>query len=204
MSVRKSIPYHGGIFFITFTCWKWMNLFQITNGYDAIYNWFDILKTQGHYVTGYVIMPNHFHGLLAFRNTPGTNINTLIGNGKRFLAYDIITRLKHLDARDVLNSLAKAVSKRNHKRTMLHRAFEPSFDWKECHSDKFIRQKLNYIHNNPCSGKWCLVENTWDYIHSSAQFYEWGIQGVYEVTNYNELRGMFPQRPRDGRRCGDM
>ncbi len=27
---------------------------------------------------------------------------------------------------------------------------EPSFDWKECRSDKFIDQKLEYIHANPC------------------------------------------------------
>lgn len=28
------------------------------NGYGIIYNWIDHLKRQGHYINGYVIMPN--------------------------------------------------------------------------------------------------------------------------------------------------
>jgi len=40
--------------------------FKITNGYDAVYSWFDHLKSKGHYITGYVIMPNHLHVLIAF------------------------------------------------------------------------------------------------------------------------------------------
>ena len=34
-------------------------------------------------------MPNHLHALIAFRNT-GQSINTIVGNGKRFMAYEII------------------------------------------------------------------------------------------------------------------
>jgi hypothetical protein len=40
---------------------------------------------------------------------------------------------------------------------------------------------------NPCKGKWKLVENPEDYIHSSAKFYATGEQGVYSVTNYAEV-----------------
>ncbi|HMT76034.1 MAG TPA: hypothetical protein PKA77_18310 [Chitinophagaceae bacterium] len=32
-------------------------------------------------------------------------------------------------------------------------------------------QKLNYIHDNPCKGKWNLAAATVDYEHSSAKFY---------------------------------
>jgi hypothetical protein len=63
----------------------------------------------------------------------------------------------------------------------LHEVFEPSFDWKECRSSRFINQKLNYVHDNPCRGKWNLVSSPVDYVHSSAKFYFTGEQGVYEV-----------------------
>jgi len=53
-----------------------------------VYNWFDHLKGKGHFISGYVIMPNHIHTLIAFRNT-GQAINTIVGNGKRFIAYEI-------------------------------------------------------------------------------------------------------------------
>lgn len=69
MSVRKQISEVNGVYFITFTCVRWLPLFEITNGYDAVYKWFDYLKQKGHYIIGYVIMPNHLHALIAFSKT---------------------------------------------------------------------------------------------------------------------------------------
>ena len=153
MSVRKIITETDGIFFITITCYSWIPLFQISNTYDAVYKWFNYLKEKGHYITGYVIMPNHFHFLVAFSKS-NKNINKIIGNGKRFLAYEIIERLKEANNTSMLNQLAEAVEVTDRKRGKLHEVFEDSFDIKECLTEKFTRQKLNYIHNNPCTGKW--------------------------------------------------
>src|SRR5690606_5182132 len=89
MPVRKAIPDHFGIYFITMTCCGWIPLFQESDGYDAVYNWFDHLKSKGHFALGYVVMPNHLHALLGFRNTGEETINKIVGNGKRFMAYDI-------------------------------------------------------------------------------------------------------------------
>ena len=93
MPVNRQITEPDGVYFITFTCYQWKPLIEITNSYDLVYNWFDHLKSNGHYIAGYVIMPNHVHALIAFRNT-GQSINTIVGNGKRFIAYEIIKRLK--------------------------------------------------------------------------------------------------------------
>ena len=38
-------------------------------------------------------MPNHIHLLVSFINAK-QSINTIIGNGKRFMAYEIIKRLE--------------------------------------------------------------------------------------------------------------
>jgi len=85
MSVRREIPEYDGIFFITITCSQWLHLFELSNGYEEVYKWFDHLKSMGHFITGYVIMPNHIHALIAFRNTQGVSINSMIGEGKRFM-----------------------------------------------------------------------------------------------------------------------
>ena len=69
-----------------------------------VYNWFHYLCTQGHHIIGYVIMPNHIHALIAFKNS-GKNINTIVGNGKRFIAYDLVERLKGGGFSEVLESL---------------------------------------------------------------------------------------------------
>jgi len=72
-------------YFITFTCCEWLPLFEITNGYDVVYKWFDYLKSKNHFVKGYVIMPNHLHVLIDFYKSL-KSINTIMSNGKRFMA----------------------------------------------------------------------------------------------------------------------
>ncbi len=92
MPVNNTIPFSEGIFSITFTCARWLPLIEMVNGYDIVYKWFDHLTSKGHFISGYVIMPNHVHVLIGFRNV-GQSINTIVGNGKRFMAYEIIRRL---------------------------------------------------------------------------------------------------------------
>jgi hypothetical protein len=45
MAVRIPIDEAEGLYFITFTCCQWLPLFEITDGYDIVYNWFDYLKS---------------------------------------------------------------------------------------------------------------------------------------------------------------
>jgi hypothetical protein len=184
MPVRKTIPEKDGVYFITFTCARWLPLFEITNGYNAVYKWFDVLKKSGHYIIGYTIMPSHVHAIIAFHNT-GKTINSIIANGKRFLAYDIVALLKQQDQNQILQQLQSWVNDTQKSDNKLHEVFEPSFDWKECRTEKFIIQKLNYIHNNPCVDKLCTSPE--EYEHSSAKFYITGKQGVYTVTSFMEL-----------------
>jgi len=185
MPVNKEHIYEPGIYFITFTNYKWLPLFKITNAYDLVYNWFDALKPMGHSVLGYVIMPNHVHALIGFVETK-KSINTIIGNGKRFIAYDIVDRLQKADDTEMLKILADGVSPSDKRRGKLHELYEPSFDIKLCRTYKFVKQKLDYMHTNPVSKKWRLVDNFTDYMHSSAGFYEEGRQGIYEVVHVND------------------
>ena len=84
MSVRRKIAEPNGVFFVTFTCARWMHFFRIVDGYNAVYKWFDYLTSKGHYIVEYVIMSNHVHVMIAFR-TSDTSIGTIIANGKRFM-----------------------------------------------------------------------------------------------------------------------
>ena len=50
-----------------------------------------------------------------------------------------------------------------------------------------MKQKIDYMHDNPCRGKWNLVNDVTEYTHSSARFYLCEEQGVYTVMNFLEL-----------------
>ena len=130
-------------------------------------------------------MPNHLHALIAFTNS-GKEINQIVGNGKRFMAYAIVGKLKE-QKNNILDQLANAVNDSDKKRGKLHEVFQPSFDIKECFTKKFILQKLNYIHNNPCAGKWNLADCAENYLHSSAGFYYKGVQATFDVDNIMDL-----------------
>jgi REP element-mobilizing transposase RayT len=157
------------MYFCTFTCYDWLWLFDIVNGYDLVYKWFDVMKKKGYYTTGYVIMPNHLHVILYFPEL-GFELNKIIGNAKRFMAYEIIKRLKKTGRTDILECLEESVSKRERAKGQLHKVFTESFDAKGIYSDDFFHQKLDYIHLNPVRGRWQLVNDYADYEHSSASF----------------------------------
>lgn len=189
MSVNKPHLYDSGLHFITFTNYKWLPLIAMSEGYDLVYKWFDHLKSNEHHICGYVVMPNHLHVLIAFID-PKQSLNKIIGNGKRFIAYGIVQRLQQAGNNNMLEQLAAGVSAYDKSRGKLHEVFEPSFDIKDCRNLRFINQKLDYIHNNPLSGKWSLADTTVDYVHSSARFYDCGEQGIYPVTNFIDLIDM--------------
>ena len=185
MSIHTQVT-KTGIYFITFTCYQWLHLIKLTNGYNLVYNWFNILAANAHTINGYVIMPNHLHILLHYLYA-GVSLNTIIGNGKRFMAYDIIDALEEQQENSLLTKLELAISSTARKRGKKHEVWEQSFDIKECRTEKFILQKLNYIHNNPCSAKWKLADNPIHYLHSSASFYISGKAGPFPVKDYREF-----------------
>ena len=65
-------------------------------------------------------MPNHIQVLVGFHNT-GKTINTIISNGKRFIAYEIVNRLESAKETTVLHQLSLAVTESDKKRGKLTR-----------------------------------------------------------------------------------
>jgi REP element-mobilizing transposase RayT len=186
MSVKTRQTQKNAFYYVTFTCFKWLPLFETTKIYDNVYKWFQYLETLDIKICGYVIMPNHIH-ILIFLPTSAPDLMTVIGNGKRFIAYEIVKRLQKKT--DILQILEEGVKNPEKKKGKLHQVFEPSYDAKECFSPEFIEQKLNYIHKNPVSGKWKLAETSIDYVHSSARFYEFGEHSnEFAITHFSTLQ----------------
>ena len=103
MSVKKLHTNYDTFYYITFTCLRWISLFEITGFYDFVYS-----------VSG-------------------------------------------------------------------------SLDCKEVMTEKFVRQKLNYMHKNPVSVIWKLVDHYLDYEYSSARFYNLDEKPKCKLFHYAEL-----------------
>ena len=132
------------MYFCTFTCFNWLRLIEITNGSDLVYNWFDILKDEKINTVAYVIMPDHHHCILHFPKA-GFNLNNIIGNAKRFMAYEMVARLEQSGRSDVLQKLSEAVMPGDRKRCKLHQVFIRSFDGKLILNQTMLLQKIDYL-----------------------------------------------------------
>ena len=160
-------------YFCTLTCFKWINLFEITQFYDGIYNWFGILHENHCWLSSYVIMPNHLH-IIIYVSDQSRSLNTLFANGKRFMAYEIVERLRSAGESSLLHFLEKTVSYSESRKNDRHKIFIPSFDAKLCDTIEMIEQKLDYIHYNPVNRNWNLANSYLEYPYSSAAYYENG------------------------------
>ena len=186
MAVKEQHSDAYQTYFCTFTCHNWMPLFELTNSYDTVYKWFEILQQHSVDVVGYVIMPNHLHCIVHF-NSETFSVNKTIGNARRFMAYEIINRLEQSNNTAILDQLKNACTERDSSKGQLHKVFKSSFDAKAIFSDKFMEQKLNYMHINPITGKWNLVNDFTSYEHSSASFYEPGIAKHFSPRHFRDL-----------------
>src|SRR5260370_39811393 len=109
MSVKLTQTEQEQTYFCTFTCVDWLHLFETVDIYDEIYKWFNILIGRQHQIVAFVIMPNHLHALIHLSQDENS-INTILANGKRFMAYEIVNRLENDRREDILAILASRVT----------------------------------------------------------------------------------------------
>ncbi len=115
------------------------------------------------------------------------SLNKLVSEGKRFMAYGIVKKLKQKGKKSLLQELEKGVQENEKKKGKKHQVFRLSFDAKMCYNENVLEQKLEYIHCNPVSGKWNLVSDYVDYEHSSAGFYELNKSRIMGITHYKSI-----------------
>ena len=70
-------------------------------------------------------MPNH---MLLHYNGGKQSLNTVIGNGKRFMAYDIVERLSKKGQHDILLELQNGVGMKDKQRGKKNEVWKDSFD----------------------------------------------------------------------------
>ena len=165
--------------FLTATIVHWQHLLKDDNCKQIIIDSLEWLVTEKRCIVyAFVIMPNHIHllwkmsDLLKRERTQGALISFTAHAFKKYLkeSYPFTLEKYYVDAVD-----------RNYqfwqKKPMI----------KECWSEHFFLQKLNYIHSNPCQPHWNLAAFPDDYKWSSAGFYEKNIP-LYSswLTHYKD------------------
>ena len=120
----------------------------------------------------YVIMENHLHVVAS-----AEDLSKEFGDFKSYTARRIIDTLKENNQSRILQWLEDA--KLRHKKDRIYQVWQEGSHPEEIISEDMMRQKIEYIHNNPV--KRGYVDEPTDWRYSSARNYE-GITGLIHVT----------------------
>ena len=172
---RKSYTAINKIYFWTATVHKWLPLLDSTTNKQIIVDSLKYLSDKELItVYGFVIMPNHIHLIWQQNNL----------NGKETPKGSLLKHSSHLFLKELKvngNLNLYEVNQANKK----HEIWQRDSLGVEIYSREVAKQKLDYIHFNPVSGKWNLAKDDLDYHFSSARFYE------TDVDDFGFLKNIF-------------
>ena len=176
--MSRNYKFHNpeGLYFVSFSVVEWLDVFT-RNEYKNIL--IDSLaycqSNKGMEIVAWCIMTNHMH--LIFRSVEGEKPEQLLGDFKRFTSKETVKAIqenpKESRKEFLLEQFKKAAKKSaNVKYYQFWRHDNKPI---ELWSNGVIREKINYIHQNPVESG--LVYKAEEYVYSSAKDYA-GEQGL--------------------------
>ena len=158
--------------FITCTILHWIPIFTRVETTKIIFDSLKYLQEKENFTLyAYVILENHLH-LIAQSNDIGKSMAKF----KSFTAKEIIGHLKEKNVTTILEQLA--FYKKAHKSDRELQLWQEGIQPKLIQSDEMMREKMNYIHQNPVKRGYVDEAKHWRY--SSARDYE-GADGLIEI-----------------------
>ena len=168
------------IHFVTFAITEWVDVFT-RREYKGIL--IDSIKycqkEKGLVLYAWCIMSNHVHLAAAAK---GNNLSDILRDVKKYTAKQIIKAIeesKTESRKEWMLAVFKNAGAHNSRNTE-NQFWRQNNQPKEMYSSNFIKQKLDYIHNNPVEEG--IVDKAEEYIYSSARDYYHGKKiGLLEI-----------------------
>ncbi len=158
--------------FLTATVNHWLPLFTRPETVAIVLDSWRYLQREADFVLyGYVILENHLHLVAA-----SGDLSRDIQRFKAFTAKEIIAHLENHGGDKMLELLA--LFKRAHKTETRYQVWEEGSHPQLIESEEVMRQKLDYIHQNPVKRGYVDRPEHWRYF--SARNYA-GMEGLIEV-----------------------
>ncbi len=166
------------LYFVTATILGWQQLFVELPLARIVMDSLDWHRRNGRWsLYAYVLMPSHLHAVV--KPEGSETISSVLQSFGSFTAHTILAQLKRGERNDLLAFFAERQEQDACKE---HQVWKP-LQAKNVYSAEFLREKVEYIHNNPVAKHWHLVEDRADYRYSSACFYDRGIIPSVEVDD---------------------
>jgi REP element-mobilizing transposase RayT len=184
MSTKYTVRDQNAPHFLTLTIVGWIDIFTRKIYRDIVIESLKYCqKEKGLEIFAYVIMSNHIHLIANAR--VGYSLSGILRDFKKFTSKKMILSIQE-EPESRRNWMLKlfayaGVSNSNNKNFQVWQQDNHAV---ELYSNRFILQKLNYIHNNPVRA--AIVEDPADYLYSSARNYE-DMEGLLEVIRLSRI-----------------
>jgi REP element-mobilizing transposase RayT len=161
----KIVP--DGLYFVTLTTVGWIDIFTRAMYCDEIIkNLNYCIDNKGLKVFAFCIMHSHIH--LIAKCDEGINLSDVLHDFKSYTAKRILKMIEESDAesrREWLLYMFEFYGKKS-AHNVKYQFWQHNNHAFDLFSNKFIDQKVNYIHNNPVEAR--IVTEAHFYIYSSA------------------------------------
>ena len=165
----------GYIYFVTAVVYKRLPLFIKPSFIIPLLDSLNFYRYKQQYqILGYVIMPDHIHLLIQPLGT--YTISDIMRDYKTFTAKRLIRQAEVENRRDLLAAFSQAGEETGRSE---NKVWQDSFWDKIIYTEKFLRQKLNYMHRNPIRAG--LIDDLDAYLYSSYRNYVYDKQTVIEI-----------------------
>ncbi|MDI1355002.1 MAG: transposase [bacterium] len=169
MSTKYKAISNDNAYFVTVTTVNWVDLFTRQNHRMTIIDSLKYCQKQkGLEIYAYVLMPSHLHMLC--RGKEGFALSDIMRDFKKFTSKRLIQNInEESESRRewLLEIFSKACE--HLSRGQEYKVWQDGYHAEALYTNKFVFQKLNYIHANPVKDR--IVEKPEDYMFSSARNY---------------------------------
>jgi putative transposase len=169
------------LYFVTATVLGWKQLFVQQSYAEIVLQSLDWHRCHGRWsLFAFVLMPNHAHFIV--RPLGEQIISTVLQSFGSYTAHAILDQLQHEGRTDLLAFFAQ---RQDQDASKQHQIWLP-IEAKNVFTVDFLRQKVEYTHNNPVTKHWRLVDDRADYVYPSACFYDRGESPIIAVDDVRE------------------
>ena len=169
----------GHLYFITASIICWMPLFKEDRFARVILDGLSFYRNKKEILLfGFVIMPSHIHIIIKPINIP---IGKFLQSFGSLTAHKMVKMLRDEQRRDILGTFHE-----NRRDRRSNYSFWQEIFTENIFTQKFLDQKLEYIHQNPISKAEDIIGNRTSYLYSSAGFYDKGENPIIEIDDIRD------------------
>jgi REP element-mobilizing transposase RayT len=165
----------GHIYYITTVIYNRLPIFTRPSFIIPLFDSLNFYHYQQEFkLLGYVVMPDHLH-LIIWPYGKAT-VSDIMRDYKTFTAKRIIRQAAVEQITDWIMAFEQAGQETGRSD---NKVWQDSYWDENVYTERFLRQKLNYVHRNPLRAG--IVDRVEDYVYSSYRNYEFGETWLIEI-----------------------